>query len=523
LTLAAAGEPVREQSWHRYAYTLFSTVGRVALGAVTSIVVPRTLGPAAIGTLAFGQIIAQNLRGLSDFNIGQSFFTLSAATPRSGSITRLFLKVVLTQLTLTVIMCLLIGGTSVGQKITQGTPLPVLLALLLLEWALYGVTAANQLGDSKGVSRWPQSAALAVNVVTTATALGLARWGHLTLWSYVVTLLTCTLLNLVVVVIYLGRTRYDLVWARSGTGHLKTAIRTIVKISLPLTIVGYYAMGIEFAERFLIQQQYGPVEQAYYQVASRWASLIILFSTASLQIFWQRLIESISAGDLLSAKSLYLRLDGLLFYFTLCLAMMWSAMGKDVVALLLGKRYEGAGTILTVMAFYPVSQVFGQLGSTIALASGRARAFSVVTMATATAGLMVSYIMLAPPTASVPGLGLGGIGLALKTAVMGLVMVQPLTFLNCRYLSISYWGLMKKKATIFAILTVITAVLYLMATTWLDHVPTLVDSSLRAALFGIAATTLLVKRTQACGIYPDDLRRVVAMFSELTHRLRRPL
>lgn len=516
-------EPVREQSWHRYVYTLSTTLGRVALGAVTSIVVPRTLGPEALGTMAFGQIIVQNIRGLSDFNIGQSFFTLSAGTARSGSITRLFLKAVFTQFLLTLIVCLLIGGTTAGRQIAQGTPLKLLVLLLFLEWGLYGVTAANQLGDSKGVSRWPQSGTLATNVLATATVVGLAWSERLTVWSYASTLLACALLNVVVVVAYLGRTRSDLVWKEAGTGHLKSALQTIVKISLPLTIVGYYAMGIEFAERFLIQNQYGAVEQAYYQVASRWASLVILFSTASLQIFWQRLIERIGAGDLESAKTLYLRLDGLLFYFTLSLAMMWSAMGEDVVALLLGADFKGAGTILTIMAFYPVSQVFGQLGSTIALASGRAREFSVVTMATSSVGLMVSYLMLAPPTARVPGLGLGGVGLALKTAAVGLVLVQPLTFLNCRYLSISYWALMKRKATITAMLMVITAVLYLVAATWVDHVPALVDSSLRAAVFGIAAAALLAKRAQACGVYPDDLRRVGTMFGGLILRFRRPV
>ncbi len=294
-----------------------------------------------------------------------------------------------------------------GRQITQGIPLPLLLVLLLLEWALFGVGASNQLGDSKGVSRWPQSVTLAVNVLTTSTVVALAWREQLTLWNYVVTLFVCALLNVAVVVSYLGRTRYNLVWARSGSGHLKSAIGTIVKMSLPLTIMGYYAMGIDFAERFLIQYQYGSTEQAYYQIASRWASLIILFSTASLQIFWQRLIETISTGNLESAKSLYLRLDGLLFYFTLCLAMMWSVMGKGVVALLLGDDFKGAGTILTIMAFYPVSQVFGQLGNTIALASGRAREFAVVTMIASTVGLLVSYIMLASPAGTVAGPGVG--------------------------------------------------------------------------------------------------------------------
>lgn len=471
--------------------------------------------------LAFGQIIVRNLRGLSDINIGQSFFTLSAAARRSGSITRLFLKVVVAQLALTVVVCLLIGGTAVGKEITQGTPLPLLLALLLLEWALYGAIAANQLGDSKGVSRWPQSATLAVNVLSTAVVIALARLHTLTLWSYVITLLVCAFLNVVVVVGYLGRTRRDLVWAKAEGAHLKDAMAAIVKISLPLTIVGYYAMGIEFLERFLIQQQYGPAEQAFFQVAAKWASLIILFSTASLQIFWQRMIESIAGGDLERAKTMYLRLDGLLFYFTLTLAMMWSAMGTDVVTLLLGRDFKGAGTILTVMAFYPVSQVFGQLGSTIALASGRAKDYALITMATSTVGVVVSYLMLAPPTAKIPGLGLGGVGLALKTAAVGLVLVQPLTYMNCRYLRISYGRMIGKKVMVFAMLLIITGVVYLLARMWTGSVSTLIDSSLRAAIFGVAAAALLIKKPEACGVYPDDLDRVVTMFTGLIPGLRR--
>lgn len=511
----------RETSWHRYVYTLFSTVCRVAFGAVTSIIVPKTLGPAAVGTIAFGQIIAQNIRGVFDVNISQSFFTLSSKTLRSGSITRLFMRIIFAQFILTVTACIVIGVTRIGGQILQGTPLHLLLVLLLLEWATSSVTISNQLGDSKGISRWPQIATLAANLLTTVMVVVLAGLNRLTLWSYVLTLLGASLLNVVAVISYLLHTRYDLVWADSGREHVRSSLRTIAKISVPLTIAGYYAMAIDFCERFLIQFQYGASEQAYYQIAARWASLIILFSTASLQVFWQRLVENIAAGNLGSARSLYLRLDGLLFYFTLCLAIVWSSIGKDVVTLLLGVDFQGAGAILTVMAFYPVSQVFGQLGNTIAIASGRTKESSVIGVITSTVGLAVSYAILAPRTGVVPGLGWGGVGLAIKTALFGLVMVQPLTFVNCKYLSISYSRLIASKLRIFMILTAIAAALYVTGTMWGHHVPTLVEPSVRAILFVIAATTLLVQRARVCGIDPDDLVRITGGVRSLFVRGRR--
>jgi len=91
-----------------------------------------------------------------------------------------------------------------------------------------------------------------------------------------------------------------------------------------------------------------------------------------------------------------------------------------------------------VMAFYPVAQVFGQMGTTIAIASERSKEYLIATAITATIGFFVSYFLLVPKDSYIPGLELGSFGLAIKTAIFGLIAVQPITYLNCRYLSISY-------------------------------------------------------------------------------------
>jgi len=267
-------------------------------------------------------------------------------------------------------------------------------------------------------------------------------------------------------------------------------------------------MGIEFFERFLIQYKYGPEEQSYFYVASKWAAIIIILSSSSLQIFWQTLVKNIAAGDIKKAGEVYRRLDGLLFYFILTMALTWSFMGKEMLSFLLGKDFADAGKILVVMAFYPVSQVFGQMGTTIAVASGRSKEYLIATAITATVGIVVSYFLLVPKNAYIPGLELGSFGLAIKTTIFGLIAVQPITYLNCRYLSISYPKLIFQKIKIFLCLFVILLILTEFGKFLLPFIPIIVEAIVKAIFFVLAAAILLFIRPVFCGVDKNDVDKI---------------
>lgn len=236
-------------------------------------------------------------------------------------------------------------------------------------------------------------------------------------------------------------------------------LKSAMQISIPLTIASYYGMGIEFFERSLIQYKYGPEEQSYYYIALKWTGIVIILMSSSLQIFWQSLVKKFAENDVEAAAWVYKRLDGLLFYFVATFALIWSFMGKEMLSILLGKDFENAGNILVVMAFYPISQVFGQMGTTVAIASGRSKLYMGTSVLTATLGLGVSYFLLIPRNASVPGLELGSFGLAIKTALYGFLATQPITYFNCKYLSISYRDIMVRKFIIFLILSLVLVLL----------------------------------------------------------------
>ena len=497
-----------EMPLQRYIYTLFSTVGRIALAVITSIIVPKALGPKVLGTIAFGQIIVQNLRGLFDFNISSTFFNLSASKHQSGGITRLFGKIIFLQIIISVLILVLLSLTKAGNEIIQGTPFLILLLLLGIEWVLYLTSLSNQLGDSKGISKWPQILILVSNLIMTLVIIALAAMKGLTVYTYLITTFTFGVLSFFSIMIFLYQTNYDSIWMKVGKEDLKSLLKATLKVSIPLTLASYYGMGIEFFERFLIQYKYGAEEQSYYYVAAKWAAIIIILSSSSLQIFWQSLVKNIAAGDIKKAGEVYRRLDGLLFYFILTLALTWSFMGKEMLSFLLGKDFANAGKILVVMAFYPVSQVFGQMGTTIAIASGRSKEYLIATAITATVGIVVSYFLLVPKNAYIPGLELGSFGLAIKTTVFGLIAVQPITYLNCRYLSISYPELIFQKIKVFLCLFVILLVLNELGKFLLPLIPIIAESIVKAIAFLFAAAILLFIRPVFCGADKNDVDKI---------------
>ena len=358
-----------EVPFHRYIYTLISTIGRIALAVITSIILPNAIGPRAMGTIAFGQTIVQTLRGVFDFNISSTFFNISASKRQSGGVTRLLLRIIFFQIIISLLILILLCFTIAGNEIIQGTPFLVLILLLGIEWTLYLTNLSNQLGDAKGISKWPQILILVSNSIMTLIIIALAIMKTLTVSTYLVTTFTFGLLNCVSVMTFLYQTNYDTIWMKVGKENLKSLLKATIKISIPLTIASYYGMGIEFFEKFLIQYKYGPEEQSYFYIANKWAAIIIIFLSSSMQIFWQSLVKNIADGDLKKAGETYLRLDGLLFYIVITLALAWSFIGKEMLTFLLGNDFENAGIILVLMAFYPVAQVFGQIGTTVAVAS----------------------------------------------------------------------------------------------------------------------------------------------------------
>jgi len=111
---------------------------------------------------------------------------------------------------------------------------------------------------------------------------------------------------------------------------------------------------------------------------------------------------------------------------------------EDILHITLGTTYAGGAATLMIMFFYPIHQSMGQVGGTMAYATGQVAVHVKISIVFFVSSIMVTYFVLAPPDAHLPGLSLGSLGLAGKMVVMQFLSVNALAFYLSRSLGIKF-------------------------------------------------------------------------------------
>ena len=95
--------------------------------------------------------------------------------------------------------------------------------------------------------------------------------------------------------------------------------------------------------------------------------------------------------------------------------MPWA---EEVLVLILGAPYSQGAVTFAIMLFYPLHQCLGQLCGAVFYATEHNKIQANIGYVFMVASMIVTYLLLAPTTSAVPGLGLQSNGLAIKMLVM---------------------------------------------------------------------------------------------------------
>lgn len=166
-----------------------------------------------------------------------------------------------------------------------------------------------------------------------------------------------------------------------------------------------------------MQSWYGSVEQSFFALALRWSALVLVFTSAALSIFWREIAHWTAQGQYHKASQIYQRFDRLLVFLSLVLACWLSFTSPVLVPLLAGEAYRAAVPTMMVMAFYPVTQTYGQLTTAAIKATERTAFYRNWSIAFSLPDIVLTYLVVAPREAF--GWNLGAIGVALKMVVYG--------------------------------------------------------------------------------------------------------
>jgi O-antigen/teichoic acid export membrane protein len=263
------------------------------------------------------------------------------------------------------------------------------------------------------------------------------------------------------------------------------------RFTTPLIFLQLYLPVVAYLGLYLIQTWYGSEEQGYYALALQWSTFAMVFTNSGVWIFWREVAHHSAAGDLQHAAKTYERFSRLFMFLALALAFWLSASSTMLVQIVAGSRFRSAGSVLAIMAFYPVSQTINQLAMASLKATERTASYALWTVLLSIPDLFLTYLLLAPTSAPVPGLHLGAIGMAIKTTLYGLLVAQVYDWLNCRFLGILYAQALGRRIVALLAVGAVALVLIGVGGPWLQRAGMGQLTALMLSSFAYAAAIVL--------------------------------
>jgi O-antigen/teichoic acid export membrane protein len=419
---------------NRAIFSVIFNIIRAGIGFSTAMLLAKWLGPEGYGRLAFLIASLLAVRGLIDMSTSQAFFTFLSQRPRSKTFVNFFLLWILFQLAMSVIVTAFILPDSYIDSLWQGEARSLVVLALIAVFMQHQVwQVALSMAEASRRTVRVQSLTLVVTFSHLLIIVGLWVWGQLLLpfifWALI---FEWTVASFVAANMY----------APSSENTSKDTIQSVsrefwryCKPLIPYAWIGFFYV---FIDRWLLQLWAGSEEQAFYAVAIQISAVCLIATGAVLKIFWKEIAEAFKKNDIALIQYLYTKTSRILYVVSAILIGSIVPWAEEVLVLILGAPYSQGAVTFAIMLFYPLHQSLGQICGTVFYATEHNKIQANIGYVFMATSMIVTYLLLAPTTSAVPGLGLQSNGLAIKMLVMQFIQVTASSYIITRLFNLKF-------------------------------------------------------------------------------------
>lgn len=428
----------RDSLKKRYVFKIISNFVALISNVIVQAIAPRSLGPQAFG----------------DFNFLTNFFdqVLEMADGRSsvGALVKVSLRpnesgLLVFYLYFSALVSILvfagvgaIFALGLDQVIWPGQLSKfVLLAALwsVLVW-LHGVL--QKLCDAFGYTREAEWVRIQQKVFSVAILLGMFVLGQITLetfFYYYIALLVYLLVGFAGILMWKGR------WPKLSAWKLPwDKVRAYTKefyiYASPLFVYVAVESVVAVLDRWVLQRFSGSAEQGYFGFAYQMGYVSILFVGAIAPLIQREFSVAHAAKNFTHMAYLFMRYMPMLFSLSAFFTGFIAFQSDKLVHLFAGSQFNESIVAITLMAFYPMFFTFGRVTSSVFYATGETHLFRNLGLIVQGAGMVVTWILLAP--GKLGGVEMGATGLAIKLVVVQAVLVNLQVWFSCRLLHLKF-------------------------------------------------------------------------------------
>ena len=216
----------------------------------------------------------------------------------------------------------------------------------------------------------------------------------------------------------------------------------------PLFVFNSVAILVAIFDIWLLQYVSGSEQTGFYGIAYSIIAMCFLFTGAMTQIITREYSKSFAENDHENIKKLFIKYTPMLYALAAYFGIFLSFQSETLIDLFMDNEFKDVYFVLTIMAFYPLHQTYGQLNSSLFFSIENTRQYRDISFVSTFFSLILSFIF-------VYELEMGAVGFAWKMVLAQLIGVNIQLFVITHFLKIKLKYLIIHQVIVLLFFTVI--------------------------------------------------------------------
>lgn len=450
----------------RYFYKLGTNLIGAAVSLVALAIIPRGLGPQAYGDFNFLTSFFRQVVSFFDTGTSLCFYTKLSQRPRESALISFYLYFFIIVSGIMFVLLLICQSSQISPLLWPDQTLFYIFCGLLWGILTWFTDISNKMADAFGITVSTEMARMVQKIIGLVIIIVLFVIGQLSLRNYFIYHFVI-MLFLIAAFIWLMKSQGYLgnLFGKLNVAQIKTYVKEFYIYSHPLALYALVGMVVGIFDRWLLQVYGGSIQQGFFALAFQIGAACFLFTSAMTQLLTREFAIAYEQRDLEHMALLFRRYIPLLFSIAAFFSCFTAVQAKKVIYIMGGKSYGGAVAALTIMAFYPIYQTYGQLTGSLFYATGQTGLYRNIGIIFMILGLPVTYVLIAPHARM--GLDAGGLGLSIKMVLFQVIGNNVMVYYSTRFLGLTFWRYVGHQCLCISSLLLIA----LLVMTGIDHIP----------------------------------------------------
>ena len=440
----------------RYLFKLSSSLLGFAISIIIQAMVPRGLGPKAVGDYAFLTSILTQVILFFDLGNTSAFFVKLSQRPKEFKLAAFYFYFTLAGFAIFFLGIVIISFVpSFYKQLFPGQELYYIIIAAFFAIFSRVLQIFNNMADAYGLTVQSEKGLMGQKILGLVVIVLLYLGDKLNLTNYflyqyfIIVFLTVLFAWIVRESGIFKSANWKLTWS-----NIKEYFNEFYTYSHPLLIGFLFGFVSGILDRWLLQYFGGSVEQGFYGLSFQISAVSTLFTGAMSMLIMREFSIAFSKSDYAHMSYLFRRFIPLLYSIAAYISCFVAIQSDKLIYLMGGSQYKNAYFSVLIMSFYPIHQTYGQLSGSVFLATGQTKLYARLGILSVILGLPMVFVLVA--SSKFFGLNLGATGLATKMVLIQIIFVNIQLFYNSRLLNLNFWKYLGHQVVSMACLVIIS-------------------------------------------------------------------